>query len=611
MTDNSDAVRKRFENAEEVAPDPTLDDSPAPRTPPEDQGDAGQPPQTPENEAAEASPLRRASQQPLNDFGNGRRFAIHFGEDVMFVPRVGWFVWTGQVWSNDQDELLVRAKAQGVAALIEKEVDELEPTEREAELIGESFTLRQEQRELGREKSPTEEQIKRIGQIDARLRAIDVGLKDRKSLIGRRLTHAKNAGNNGPINHMLRESQTALAVAREALDASPLDVNCENGVLRFSVSEDDKGKKADFELLEHDRAQRLTKMAPVAYDPNARAPQFQAFLEQIQPDIEMRMFLQRWLGLSMSALKIQKFAFFYGSGANGKSVLVDTIARILDSYAASAKIESLTGSARRGGSEATPDLMLLVNARMVRTSEPDEGQRLQEGLIKELTGGEPMQVRALHSDFFEFDPHFKLTMSGNHKPEIRGTDAGIWRRVLLVPFDVQIPEEKRDQELGEKLWSERAGILNWLIEGLQDFLELGLKPPAGVTDATREYREESDPIGSFLVSHCEVTGNHEDKITARELGEAFNYALMERGMNTWKPTTFAKQVATKSRAWRHPGTGAQFEKGKSSISHYLGLRLEPEFAKRFRNAPRDHNNRIIGTSDGTPVATAPHPDVDD
>ncbi len=164
---------------------------------------------------------------------------------------------------------------------------------------------------------------------------------------------------------------------------------------------------------------------------------------------------------------MQKLAFFHGGGANGKSVLVDLMARMFGDYSASARIESLTGKNKKSGSDSQPDLMPLIAARFVRTSEPEDGERLQEGLVKALTGGEPMMIRALYSDFIIFRPIFKLTISGNHLPEIRGGDDGIWRRVMLVNFPVQIPEKKRipKEELDEILWQERSGILNWLIQG--------------------------------------------------------------------------------------------------------------------------------------------------
>ena len=161
----------------------------------------------------------------------------------------------------------------------------------------------------------------------------------------------------------------------------------------------------------------------------------------------------------------------------------------------------------------------------MRTSEPDDGQRLQEGLIKELTGGEPILVRALNENFVLVYPIFKLTISGNHKPEIHGGDDGIWRRVMLVPFDVQIPQEERDPELGAKLWAERAGILNWLIKGLLEYLAHGLQVPDLVLAATAEYRDDSDPLSTFLTGCCGVCGNPEHSMRSKDLCDAYAFWL--------------------------------------------------------------------------------------
>lgn len=526
--------------------------------------------------------MLRSAGQPLNDFGNGQRFVIHYGDDVMFVPRVGWFIWSGRVWEKDPDQLEVRRRAQGLSRVIIREIPYLR---------------------FGKDRAAQMRQdLSKVAKSD-RTAEQTMTLDSVSKLIGRHRSFANTTGNSARIDNATKEAGTALACVFDHLDAGELDVNTQSGVLRFSVvdmREEGAGRAAHTDLVPHARDQRLTKIMPVEYDPAAPHPLFDAFLERVQPDRDMREFLKRWLGLSMTGVKMQRLAFFYGGGANGKSVLVDLIARIMGNYAATARIESLTGTNRRGGGEATPDLIPLMGARMVRTSEPDEGQRLQEGLIKELTGGEPIMMRALHSDFIEVRPEFKMTMSGNHKPEIRGTDDGIWRRVMLVPFDVQIPESERDPDLVNKLWAERSGILNWMVEGLVDVLEGGLAPPDKVLDATREYREESDPIGVFLTSCCVVTGDPTNVIASKDLGDAFTLHLLERGLSAWKPATFAKQIAAKSRHWRHPETGKQFQKGKASVTQYLGLRLTDAFKRRFDDAPRDHNGRPIGAAIQSP-----------
>ena len=583
---------------EGIAPAPHPGDDPADDVPPpvDDRADADDLPP----EVAEA--VRDCAEYALNDYGNGRRFVRHFGADLRFVGRIGWHVWDGRRWACDEEIAKdtaprVRAAAQKIGPLIEHEAAWLRPLWHEREAIRADIEAAEAEAlrlklipQNDRHATYAAELRDASARIDAGRATLDAYQKKR----GRILTHAKNAGNAGPMTNMAGEARVMLAVDHDDMDAAPLDLNVENGVLRFTRTRDGEVWRAAVDMIPHDRAQNITKLAPVVYDPDAECPRFEDFLRRIQPDAAMRQFLSRWCGLSMTGLTWeQKLAFYYGSGANGKSVLSDTVARILGDYSATAKIESLTGKSRRGGGDATPDLIPLVGARAVRASEPDEGEKLQEGLIKELTGGEPILVRALHADFIEVRPQFKLTISGNHKPDIRATDDGIWRRVMLVPFDVQIPKPERDPDLGEKLWAERSGILNWLIAGLLAYLEIGLAEPDAVLDATAEYREESDPIGQFLAECCVVTGDALDSLPATELRDAFMFWQIGQAMSAWTDSTVSKRMAEKSRRYRGP-RGAVFSIRKSAgVKVYAGIRLEGAFATRLREAPRDAQGRFL------------------
>lgn len=592
--DRVDAVRDVLGNAEEIS----LPEGMAAEDDVEFPQDYTPPPPPPESGADQAEepehPVSKSSREPLNDLGNGKRFVIHFGDDILFVSQVGWFVWDGARWHKD-DEIsrdvspLIRGRAQQMSGLIEQEIDWLQPSPRDRKLLQEERDLRKRRGEI--EGTPAfvddESLMTELASISSRLRSIDAALKTHKSLIGRRLTHAKNAGNSGPMSNLIAEARVMLAHHVGEMDKGDLDVNTLTGVLRFErIAGEGFSPMSDVKLIPHDRGQLLTKVMPVEYDPEAKCPRFDAFLEQIQPNIAMRQFIQRWFGLSMSGLDVQKLAFFHGGGANGKSVLVDLMGRMMGDYSASARIESLTGKNKKGGSDSQPDLMPLIAARMVRTSEPEEGERLQEGLIKALTGGEPMMIRALYADFITFRPIFKLTISGNHLPDIRGGDDGIWRRLMLVNFPVQIPEEKRipKKELDDILWSERSGILNWLVEGLLSYLEQGLAEPAEVLEATGSYRKDSDPIGTFLADATIVSGYEGDFMTARELGDAFNYWIEERGETRWGPRTVSLKLKAKADVWRHPETNKTFAPGKSGVTGYRGIRLDPDFASRMRDA---------------------------
>jgi len=394
---------------------------------------------------------------------------------------------------------------------------------------------------------------------------------------------------------MREEAGVLLARQIEELDADPLAINTESGLLVFRVDDCEGRRYARVDLQPHARDQLATKIMPVVWDPQAECPRFDAFFARIQPDPVMRFFILRHFALGMTGLTEQALAFFYGHGANGKSVLLDLMARIFGSYAAVAKIESLTGTGRRGGGDATPDLMPLVGARMARAAEPDQGVPWQEGLIKDLTGGEPMMVRSLHENFVEFRPIFTLTISGNHKPDIRGVDDGIWRRIMLVPFDVQIPEAERinKAELDALLFAEAPGILAChLVPALLDYLENGLRPPATVVAATTEFREESDPLGTFLRDCCEL-GDPEATTLGKEVVAAFQAWQQANGGEPWKARTVQNRLSDFAGRWTDP-LGRKFGKGKASVTTYVGLRFAPHFARAWDAVAKDQHGRAVG-----------------
>jgi len=569
MADGIKQVRAAFKSAESVT-----------------QIGNGAPPPPAEPDGADDL-LRKCAQYPLNDFGNGQRFSAYFGQDVMFVPRVAWFCWNGMAWAKDEDKLAVRGLAQKVAAKIVEEVPhvalldwEMEKVEKEPELQARHGALNSVEGER------TAEQCAELIKLNEQLEWIH-RIKQRKSkLKSEHRSFAKTTGNTGRIKNLMEESTVKQSRELDDLDADPLVINLESGTLKFTV--DRAAQKAalayaymtmegtvSFEVLEHDRAHLLTKMMPVAYDPAATAPKFEAFLAQILPDADVRAFLQRWYGLSMTGLTgEQKLLYQYGDGSNGKSVLVDLIANMMGSYAATAAIESLTGTQKRSGGEATPDLIPLIGARFVRSSEPEEGERLREAEIKKMTGGEPMQMRANYGDTIEVLPKFKLTISGNHKLEIRGTDNGIWRRILLVKFGVIIPDDQQDKTLPDKLWEERSGVLNWLIEGLTHYLESGLQPPDSVLAETKTYREESDPVGAFFGACCEFAADA-PFLKSKELMQAFRVWQEIEGQTPWTPSTITKRIASRAEKYRDARTGLQFQKHKASVSGYLGIRITP------------------------------------
>lgn len=549
----------------------------------------------------------------LNDNGNARRFALYFGEDLIWVPRIGWHVWDGTRWAVDKDEIEVKRLSQELGDLVKREVWSLRLGDRQMDLIAQEQALIDERDgwvaatdDDGQQTHEAKARIKQIDKIMAEIGRL------KKSLSEIRKAHRRFAvqcGNGGRLKAMREEAGVKLWRGVDELDARPLEMNTLSGVVRFTVERDGKFRRSQVELVPHDRGQLHSKIMPVHYEPTLdeppECPVFDDFLERIQPDARMRDFLMRSFALSLTGLIEQKLWFLYGMGANGKSVLVDLMARIAGDYAATAKIESLTGTNRRGGGDATPDLVPLIGARLVRAAEPDEGVRWQEGLIKDLTGGEAILVRALHSDFVEVRPCFSLFISGNHKPDIRGTDDGIWRRLLLVPFDVQIPKEEQipKGELDEMLFAERDAIFRRLVDHLGDYLELGLREPDTVLNAIAEFRSESDPYGTFLEDACVVTGNAEDSLDARELVLAFHFWMMSRGEGAFKDRTVALALADRSRRWASRRTGQKFSQRKSNgTKKYDGIRFTDTFARSWNMAPKDSSGRalsVAGDHDGS------------
>jgi putative DNA primase/helicase len=243
--------------------------------------------------------------------------------------------------------------------------------------------------------------------------------------------------------------------------------------------------------------------------------------------------------------------------------LLETWADVAGDYTKSVMIETFLdqGRARRGG-EATPDLAMLAGVRFLRTSEPERGAKLSEALIKLITGGDAMQVRHLNRDFFELRPQFKLTLTGNYRAEIRGADEGIWRRVVLVPWSVTIPPEKRDPHLGDKLRREGPGILNRMLDGLRDWLDNGLLLPDEVTAATAAYRSDSDPLGRFLAACVIVKAG--GRVQSSVLYEAFVEWTKANGESEWKQAGFSRSMTERG-----------YRKKQSDVLWWLDIGLAP------------------------------------
>jgi putative DNA primase/helicase len=244
----------------------------------------------------------------------------------------------------------------------------------------------------------------------------------------------------------------------------------------------------------------LTKIAATAA--GGACPMWHSFLDKVTAgDCELQCFLQRMAGYALTGLTREHALFFlYGTGANGKSVFVNTISGVLGEYHRTAPIETFTVS---NADRHPTDLAGLRGARLVTSIETEEGRRWAESKIKQLTGGDPVPARFMRQDFFEYTPQFKLAIAGNHKPQLRSVDEAMRRRFNLIPFTVTIPPAERDLDFADKLKAEWPGVLQWMIEGCLAWQRQGLAPPNAVTAATAAYLEAQDAVAAWLDDQCD------------------------------------------------------------------------------------------------------------
>lgn len=327
--------------------------------------------------------------------------------------------------------------------------------------------------------------------------------------------HATRSEAGARIKEMVDLARSDVPVMPDELDASPDLLNTESGTIDLHTGE----------LREHRREDLITKIAPTTYRPDAEAPTWEAFLERVLPGEDLRAFVQRAVGYSATGDTSEQCMFInHGGGANGKSTFQEAIAAALGDYAMRAPTEMLL--AKR--SDGVPnDVARLKGARFVSASETEEGRRLAESRIKDLTGQDTITARFMKAEWFDFAPTHKLWLSTNHKPEIRGTDAAIWRRIRLVPWAVTIPPAEQDKKLPIALRHELAGILAWVVRGCLQWRREGLQAPDEVRKATGEYRAEMDVLAGFLVECCELDTGHWEY--AKDLYECYKRWCDENG----------------------------------------------------------------------------------
>lgn len=330
----------------------------------------------------------------------------------------------------------------------------------------------------------------------------------------------------GKREAMLRaaSAQPGIAIEPDHLDRDPWLLVVENGTLDLRTGQVRASEPADL----------CTRLAPVTFDPSARCPLWEQHIEFVTGgNPGLATYVRRAVGYTLTGLTDeQKLFFLWGNGANGKSTFVDVVAHVLGDYATQADGGLLTGS-----NEHPTQLAGLRGARLVVADETGQGRRLAEQRVKAITGGKKIKARFMRQDYFEFTPRFKLWITGNHKPEVAGTDHGIWRRLKLIPFTRTLTDDLRVLGYDEILMREASGILNWALEGLRDWREAGgLGDADAVKQATAEYRAEEDSIGLWLSDVAEL-GVADATVEAARLYESYRWWCAANGVQDVKSST--------------------------------------------------------------------------
>jgi putative DNA primase/helicase len=432
----------------------------------------------------------------FTDATNAARLAKEHGRDIRYNPAwKKWLVWNGKFWETDESGALIHEKGLDMVRNI---YDELLKTDDYRERI----------------------EIEKYAMLSESVR--------------RREAFVKAAQWNSMLN-----------IKSDDLDPDPWLLNVQNGTINVLTGE----------FREHRQEEMITKIANVEYNPASDCPLWKRFIREIMDyRIDLVSFLQTAAGWALTGnIEEQTMFILFGSGANGKTTFLNTILYLLGDYAIATPTESFM---KKNTDQNTNDIARLRGTRFVTTTEAEQGRRLSEPLIKKITGNDQMTARFLYGEYFNFTPTFKIFMATNHKPVIKGTDHGIWRRIKLIPFTTTIPEEQQDKGLEMKLKNEASGILNWLLEGTARWRREGLKAPPAILNATDEYRGEMDVIGNFLKERC--VQKKEFSIRIRELYKAYadwcddnkEHAVSERFFTMrLKEMSFEQTRTAEARFW--------------------------------------------------------------
>ncbi|MBF8187313.1 bifunctional DNA primase/polymerase [Nonomuraea sp. K274] len=363
---------------------------------------------------------------------------------------------------------------------------------------------------------------------------------------------ARKAENASGTEGMLKFAAALppITTSVSALDADPYLFNTPAGTLNLSTSTIHKNSQADL----------ITKVAGAALTDELSA-EWDAFLKRVLPSADVRAFVQRVFGYAMLGKVTEHvMLIFTGTGANGKGTLRDALMAAFGDYAIEIDPAMLMESKHE---QHRTFKMRLRGARLVFCSETEKHRRFAEATMKRLTGGDPIEANLMHKDPISFDPSHTLIMLTNHLPAVSGDDPAVWRRLLVVPFDVSIPKNEQDSGLSDRLKAAASTILAWAYQGWLDYQQHGLNPPEAVQERTQAYQDDSDALGRFLQEKTEK--NPQGFVKAHDLYTAWNqwrYATGEEG-GPGSEKAFAESM----------GKRGQEKKKRSAGMAYLGMQL--------------------------------------
>mgnify|MGYP002711941019 FL=1 len=368
--------------------------------------------------------------------------------------------------------------------------------------------------------------------------------------------YKKTRGTQSKKN-IMNELMHRKTVTPDEFDKDDMLLNVANGYIDLTSRE----------LYKHDINKMFSQIANTDYSEKMQPAVWLDFLNDIfAGDKTVIRYIQKALGYSLTGSTREQVMFIlFGKGRNGKSIFVETIAEILGDYSNNMQAKSLMV---KKNDNVNTDIARLSKARFVTSSEPNEGFRFDEGLIKQITGGDKVTARFLYAEEFEYTPKFKIWVSTNHKPIIRGTDDGIWRRLVLIPFDVQIPEEKVDKDLKYKLLREAPAILNWMAEGAYMWMREGLELPEKLKDAGQTYRTEMDVVEQFIQEKCKRAEDVRE--TGKALYEEYKKWADENNEYKMDKNKFGKKLKEKFRS-KKMNNGVNYL-GVELVEKYPGLR---------------------------------------